>query len=61
MNIKEHITKAFDLISVIPVTGDNVDIMCAARSELRAAYKLTESEGKNGRQDNKRAEKGDTP
>lgn len=38
MDTKEHIKKAFDLISAIPVTGDNVDIMCAARQELRTAY-----------------------
>ena len=38
MNVKEHIIKAFDLISAIPVKGDNVDIMCAARQELRTAY-----------------------
>jgi len=38
MNVKEHIKKAFDLISAIAVTGDNVDIMCAARQELRTAY-----------------------
>ena len=39
MNVKDHIKKAFDLIGAIPVTGDNVDIMCAARQELRTAYK----------------------
>lgn len=38
MDTKEHIKKAFDLIGAIPVTGDNVDIMCAARQELRTAY-----------------------
>lgn len=38
MDIKDHVKKAFDLISAIPVTGDNVDIMCAARQELRTAY-----------------------
>lgn len=38
MDTKEHIKKAFDFIGAIPVTGDNVDIMCAARQELRTAY-----------------------
>lgn len=38
MDTKEHIKKAFDLISAIPVTGDNADIMCAARQELRTVY-----------------------
>ena len=38
MDTKEHIKKAFDLIGAIPVTGDSVDIMCAARQELRTAY-----------------------
>ena len=39
MDTKEHIKKAFDLIGAIPVTGDNVDIMCAVRQELRTVYK----------------------
>lgn len=46
MDIKDHVKKAFDLISAIPVTGDNVDIMCAARQELRAAYKEADTTAK---------------
>lgn len=46
MDTKEHIKKAFDLISAIPVTNDSVDIMCAARQELRAAYNALAAEEK---------------
>lgn len=43
MNTKEHIKKAFDLISAIPVQGDAVDLMCLARQELKAAYREAEA------------------
>lgn len=38
MDIKEHLNKAFQYISAIAVTGDAVDLMAAARKELKAAY-----------------------
>lgn len=42
--IRQHIEKAYQLISSISVTGDNVDIMAGARSELRSAYQLMKQE-----------------
>lgn len=46
MSIKERIKKAFDLLSAIPVQGEAVDYMSAARAELRAAYKEAAAEEK---------------
>lgn len=55
MNAKQRIDKAYQLLSAIPVQGDDVDIMFAVRQELRAAFQeLTEKEAKtDGRQTNK--------
>lgn len=36
--ILKNIDSAFRLMSSIPVSGDNVDIMSAARNNLRRAY-----------------------
>ena len=38
--IKQHLEEAFQLVSSIPVKGDAVDVMAAARANLRAAYRL---------------------
>lgn len=32
--------RAFSLISRIPVSGENVEVMAAAKNDLRAAYRL---------------------
>lgn len=43
MNARElrgRLTRAYDLISAIPVAGENADRMAAARNELKAAYRL---------------------
>lgn len=37
---KKHIDTAFKLLRAIPVKEDAVDLMFAAKEELRAAYKL---------------------
>lgn len=34
----KRLDKAYNLVSRIPVTGDNVDIMALARMELRCVY-----------------------
>ena len=44
----KHIEEAFRLISNIPVTGDNVEIMAAAKNELRAAFRDLKEEKKDG-------------
>ena len=36
--MKEHILRAFELVSKIPVSGGNVDLMAVVRNELRLAY-----------------------
>ena len=38
--LAEHINKCFTHLSRICVSGDAVDVMAAARQELRAAYQL---------------------
>ena len=40
MDLTEHLRRAFDLISAIPVTGDAVDLMCAARQEIRTVFSI---------------------
>lgn len=37
--LQDKLSKAFNLLSVIPVTGDHVEIMAAARELLREAHK----------------------
>ena len=38
MDIKKNLEHVFSLLSVIPVQGDNVDIMYRVRQELRTIY-----------------------
>ena len=40
MDVYEHIEKAFNLISAMPVTGDNQERAAAAKEELRIAAKI---------------------
>lgn len=55
----EHISRGFDILSTIPVSGENVERMVMVRQELRAGYaaleklaneasKKKEEEKKNG-------------
>ena len=45
VDAKKHIDRAFNLLRKIPVTEEAVDIMFAAKEELRAAFKaLSEKE-----------------
>lgn len=44
----KHFEEAFRLISNIPVAGDNVEIMAAAKNELRAAYRELKEEKSDG-------------
>lgn len=48
MNEKQKLLdEAFRLLSGIPVRGDQVDIMAAARGKLRTLYQLLGEEAKN--------------
>ena len=47
-NLQEKLSKAFNLLSAIPVTGDHVEIMAAARELLREAHKLAGEVGNDG-------------
>lgn len=44
--LKKNLKEAFDLLATIPVQGNNVDIMHAARVKLRIAYQLAEAADK---------------
>ena len=44
----KHLEEAFRLISNIPVAGDNVEIMAAAKNELRAAFRDLKEENSDG-------------
>lgn len=39
-DLQKEINEAFKLTSVVPVSGDAVDIMAAVRVHLRSAYNL---------------------
>lgn len=49
-DLQKELDAAFKLLSAVPVSGDAVDVMAAARERLRAAYKLAEEKegGGNG-------------
>lgn len=36
--VKKQLEEAFQILSAIPVSGENVEIMAAAKAKLRAAY-----------------------
>ena len=48
--LEKEIDRASACLSAIPVSGDNVEIMAAAREHLRRAFKLAqpEKEEENG-------------
>ena len=48
--LEKEIDRAFACLSAIPVSGDGVEIMAAARERLRQAFKLAqpEKEEENG-------------
>lgn len=51
-DIMNEIDAAFALVSTLPVSGDNVEIMATVREHLRRAYKMAKdadtTEGENG-------------
>ena len=42
MEMKKHLERVFQIISAMPVTGDNQDLAVAAKNELRAALEELE-------------------
>ena len=47
-DIQKEIDQAFKLLSAIPVSGDYVEIMAAAKEHTRKAYQLAEEGEQNG-------------
>lgn len=43
-NLQEELDKAFACVSAIPVSGDSVEMMAAAREHLRKAFRLAKPE-----------------
>lgn len=39
-DLQKELDQAFKLISAVPVSGDGVDVMSAAREHLRAAFQM---------------------
>ena len=39
-SLSKELDQVFKLISALPVSGDGVDVMSAAREHLRAAYQM---------------------
>lgn len=56
--LQKALDDAYSALAAIPVSGDLVEVMAAAREHLRRAYKLAAPETKegeaDGRQDNRR-------
>lgn len=44
--LQEAIREAYILTATVPVTGDQIEVMAAAREHLRRAYKLAAPEQK---------------
>lgn len=51
--LHEELKQAYAFLSAIPVNGDHVEIMAAAREHLRKAFKLAEKGEDNGGQENR--------
>lgn len=63
MEMKKHLERVFQIISAMPVTGDNQDLAVAAKSELRAALEEFEQQKAKAEQkhefDSKKQEEND--
>lgn len=47
--LQKEINEAYNALALIPVAGDHVEVMAAAREHLRHAYKLAEQTEKVGK------------
>ena len=63
MEMKKHLERVFQIISAMPVTGDNQDLAVAAKNELRAALEEFEQQKSKAEQkhefDSKKQEEND--
>ena len=50
-DLQKEIDAAYGLVATIPVSGDHVDVIAAAREHLRHAYKLAGLEIKEAKPD----------
>ena len=53
MEMKKHLERVFQIISAMPVTGDNQDLAVAAKNELRAALEEFEQQKAKAEQKHK--------
>ena len=44
MEMKKHLERVFQIISAMPVTGDNQDLAVAAKNDLRSALEEFEQQ-----------------
>lgn len=55
-DIAEKLNRAYQFLSAIPVSGDSVDLMAAARREIKTVYaELKRSEADDGQVDKRPA------
>lgn len=55
-DIAEKLNRAYQFLSAIPVSGDSVDLMAAARQEIKTVYaELKRSEADGGQVDKRPA------
>lgn len=45
--VQKKINEAFKLLTAIPVSGDQVELMAAAKESLRQAYQLASTEDRD--------------
>lgn len=50
----EHFSRGFDILSTIPVSGENVERMALAKQELRTGYALLEKAQKAAKDSEKK-------
>ena len=50
-DLQKEISDVYNALAAIPVAGDHVEVMAAAREHLRRAYKLAASELKEANPD----------
>ena len=59
MEMKKHLERVFQIISAMPVTGDNQDLAVAAKNELRAVFEEMQQTEQKHEFDSKKQEEND--
>ena len=59
MEMKKHLERVFQIISAMPVTGDNQDLAVAAKNELRAVFEEMQQTEQKHELDSKKQEEND--